>query len=568
MTGETGFLRLAALILRASIRLAPKDAREWGNAALGELYHVEGNWAAVAWAVGGASVLLKQTLIALLMPWRASQVLPAGNPLTREARIHKASLITVCACLAAALLCFLTPVFQQAFRVSLAQWHDVFHVDQSQLNRQPELEAFAREVEKNRDAEGMAFVAVRLRDGVESVRLANEAVRLNPKLIWIWGIIGGSFSTGPGVGEWAQKLEQWDPGNALPYLILAQREDIERGAGSFFHPPTPGTTWMEAMAAAFNSNRIDDYTDRLRALDRAVARRYSFNDPYFVVGGVDEYNLPNYTAWDSQRYAKLTIASCNALEARGDSKTAIEKYLMVVHFLRALNLHASYPFFFDALIPDIYTRLAAAYKKVGYASQSAYFTDLAATAQHDTEQHRLRWRSEIESRNSIFGVTPWNALVVEISDAGMLASFCLLLMALIVVIAQRGTLNPRKLQIGPVPTASGFLGSVGLLVSSIVLYVTYRPYAAIYTRFLQTGDTSQLKNLSDFLELTRSPIGTQIYSFKQRPHGPVFFSPYISVHTFTFYFWLAVIVLGVASLAVIAGRHLLKHHAPRAGAAA
>jgi hypothetical protein len=565
MTGETGFLRLAALILRTSIRLAPKDAREWGNAALGELYHVEGNWAAVAWAIGGASVLLKQALIAIVMPWRTRQALHAGNPLTREARMHKASLITVCACLAAALLFFLMPVFQQAFRVSLAQWHDVFHVDQGEY-WQPDLESFARRVEKNHDAEGMAFVAVRLRDGVESVRLANEAVRLDPKLIWIWGVVGARHAGASDVVEWAQKLEQWDPGNALPYLILAQRADIERGTGSFLHPPTPGTAWMEAMAAAFNSNRIDGYTDRLRALDRTVARRYNFNDPYFVVGGVDEYDLPNYTAWDSERYAKLTLASGGALETRGDLKGAIEKYLEVAHFVYLFDphTHSTFTWLVGPNVPDLYRRLAYAYEKIGIGAQSAYFSNLAT----EVEQYRLRMRSEIENRFSVLGVTPWNALVIEISDAGMLASFCLLLMALIVVIAQRGTLNPRKLHIGPVTTALGFLGSVGLLVSSIVLYVTYRPYAAIYTRFLQTGDTSQLKTLSDFLELTRSPIGTQILSFKSRPHGPVVFGPYISVHTFTFYFWLAVIVLGVASLAGIAGRHLLKRHSPRAGAAA
>ncbi len=566
MTGETGFLRLSALILRASIRLAPKDAREWGNAALGELYHVEGNWAAVAWALGGASVLLKQTLIAIVMPWRTRQALHAGNPLTREARMHKASLITVCTCLAAALLFFLMPVFQQAFRVSLAQWHDVFHVDQRQLNRQPELEAFARRAEKNRDAEGMAFVAVRLRDGVESVRLANEAVRLDPKLIWILGVVGARHANESGVVEWAQKLEQWDPGNALPYLILAQRSSLEHiSDGSFFLQPNPSAAWTDAMAAAFNSNRIDDYTDRLRALDRTVALRYNFNDPYFVIGGVDEYNLPTYTAWDSQRYAKMTIASGGALEARGDLKGAIEKYLEVAHFVYLFDpyTHSTFTWLVGPNVPDLYRRLADAYKKIGIGAQSVYFSNLATKV----EQYRLRMRSEIESRNSIFGVTPWNALVVEISDAGMLASFCLLLMALIVTLAQRGTLNPRKLQIGPIPTGLGFLGSVGLLVSSVTLYVTYRSYAAIYTRFLQTGDTSQLKTLSEFLELTRSPIGTQFLSFKSRPHGPVVLGPYISVHTFTFYFWLAVIVLGVASLAVIAGRHLLKRHSPRVGAA-
>ena len=120
---------------------------------------------------------------------------------------------------------------------------------------------------------------------------------------------------------------------------------------------------------------------------------------------------------------------------------------------------------------------------------------------------------------------------------------------------------------GPVATALGFLGPVGLLVSSVTLYVTYRPYAAIYTRFLQTGDTSQLRILREFLEFTRSPIGTQLYRFTPTPHGPAFFGPYISAHEFTFYFWLAVTVLGVATLAAMGGWHLVRRFRTRASAA-
>lgn len=558
--------RLAACMLRAGIRLAPPDAREWGAAMLGELHHIGGNWATVGWALGGASVLAKQTLIALVMPWRSRPTAPTGNPLLKEAKMHKASLIAGGACLAAAILFFLAPAFRQAFRVSLAQWNDVFHVDQSQWYQQPELESFARRVEKNRDAEGMAFVAARLNNGNESMRLADEAVRLDPKLIWIWGVVGARHAGAAGVPEWVHKLEQWDPGNAMPYLILAQRADIERGAGSFLHPSIPGTAWMEAMAAAFNSNRIDDYTDRQRALVRTVARRYNINDPYFVVGGEDEYTLPNYTAWDSERYAKLTVASGGALEARGDLKGAIEKYLEVAHFVYLFDpyTHSTFTWLVGPDVPDLYRRLTDAYKKIGIEAQSAYFSNLATKV----EQRRLQLRSEIENRFSVFGVTPWNALVVEVSDSGMLASFCLLLIALIVILAQRGTLNPRKLQMGAVPTALGFIGSVGLLVSSVTLYVTYRPYAAIYTRFLQTGDTSQLKTLSDFLEFTRSPIGTQIYRPAPGHHGVFILSPYVSTHAFTFYFWLVVTMAGLAGLAAIGARHLLKRSRPRTGSVA
>ncbi|MGA8182877.1 MAG: hypothetical protein WB819_04455, partial [Terriglobia bacterium] len=85
--------RLAEGLLRAGIRLAPAEAREWGNAMLGELQHIKGKWAAVSWALGGAGVLAKQSLIALLLPSRGGQPAPVGNPLSGEGKMHKASLM-------------------------------------------------------------------------------------------------------------------------------------------------------------------------------------------------------------------------------------------------------------------------------------------------------------------------------------------------------------------------------------------------------------------------------------------------------------------------------------------
>jgi len=561
--------RVASLVLRAGIRLAPGDAREWGNAMLGELHQIEGRWAAVAWALGGAGVLAKKALIALLLPAQNSQAAPIRNPLSGEAKTHKASLIACGACLAAVLLFFLAPVFRQAFRISLAQWQGVIHIDQRQWVRQPELESLVRRVEKNRDAEGMAFVAARLHDGAESVRLADEAVRLDPNLIWILGIVGARHSVAPDVPEWIEQLKRWDPGNALPYLIMAQRTDLERGAGgSFVHPREPSAAWIKAMASAFSSNRIDDYTERLQTIDRKVARRYNLSDPYDLVESGSRPRLPSYAIANSFRYAKLVIASGESLEARGGNKGAIEKYLQVAHFVRMFESHNNNPIFLDMIMPDLYRRLAAIYGKTGDAPQSAYFSDFARTAENELQQRSLQWSSEIENQRSIFGVTPWNALVVEISDAAMLASAFLLLLSLLAVLARSRSFNPRKLRVGLVATGLGLLGAAGLLVSSITLYVVYSPYAAIYTRFLETGDDSQLKFLREFLELTRSPIGTQIYRFRPTPHGPAFVGPYITENAFAFYFWLAVTVLGLVSLAVIAGRHLRKRVGPGAGAAA
>ena len=58
--------RLAAGILKAAIRVAPEASREWAAAMLRELDFVEGDWAALLWALGSTTVILRHAVIA----WR------------------------------------------------------------------------------------------------------------------------------------------------------------------------------------------------------------------------------------------------------------------------------------------------------------------------------------------------------------------------------------------------------------------------------------------------------------------------------------------------------------------
>ena len=72
--------------------------------------------------------------------------------------MRKTVLAAIATCTAASLLFFLAPVFRQAFRVSLAQWHDVLHVQLrfTYAEPDPELDALAKKAEQNHDAEALA----------------------------------------------------------------------------------------------------------------------------------------------------------------------------------------------------------------------------------------------------------------------------------------------------------------------------------------------------------------------------------------------------------------------------
>jgi hypothetical protein len=52
---------LATKLLRAVLRHAPADSREWAEAMLRELDYIEGDWAALFWAMGSASAIFRHS---------------------------------------------------------------------------------------------------------------------------------------------------------------------------------------------------------------------------------------------------------------------------------------------------------------------------------------------------------------------------------------------------------------------------------------------------------------------------------------------------------------------------
>ncbi len=54
--------RLAARVLNSAVRRSSADSQCWGNAMLGELDCVEGDWAALRWALGSTTAVLRHSL--------------------------------------------------------------------------------------------------------------------------------------------------------------------------------------------------------------------------------------------------------------------------------------------------------------------------------------------------------------------------------------------------------------------------------------------------------------------------------------------------------------------------
>ena len=326
---------VAIALLRFAIWIAPNDTHDWGRGMLSELNHVEGNWSALLWSLGGAGVLAKHAMLALILPGTHRRAVSSASELfEKEGPMRKPALAVIASCVVASLLLFLAPVFRQAFRVSLAQWHNVLHV-QAPFTEQTDavLKDLLRKAEQNHDAEALAFVASRT-DQSESVRLADEAVHLDPNLTWLYGIAGTAYLSPSEIDRRVSLLEQWDPQNALPHLIAAQKIGVTVTHSKEFPlgEVEENQAWEKEMGTAFQSPKLDGYRDRQKQLYRKVLARYRLDDPFLAPSDTNWYGFPSYSVWYCSLYAQSLLESGQALESQSDRKAATEKYLAVARF--------------------------------------------------------------------------------------------------------------------------------------------------------------------------------------------------------------------------------------------
>lgn len=529
--------RIATALLQLAISIAPQEALDWGHAMLSELRHVEGNWAALFWSLGGAGVLAKHALVALIFPSRNRPAIPSGGDFfSKEGSMRKPALALIASCVVASLLFFLVPVFRQAFRVSLLQWHYVLHasVRVGDLTSGAELDALARKAEENRDAEGLAFVATRHPYGAKSVQLAEEAVRLDPRLTWIYAPVAEyatPYYSFPQIDRWGVALGKYDPQNALPHLMAAEKIDLDqvdhrRVPEDGEHEPA---AWKDAMAEAFQCAKLDDYSVQRTELDRRVMARYHITDP-FQAEDDGLIWLPSFGVSDSYSYSALVLKSAEDLESRGDHKGAFEMYSAIAKFGQLLSETRFYLRFknFDEAL----TRLEALSRKDGNEAQAELYASLLKRNQTQF-QEKLAY---LRARGGGDSVPRWNAFVARASGAAMLASVLLLVTCLIAVLIRGRSLRLSALRPSGLTLVLACTSAIVVLLSSAMLYVSYRPYAEIFRSFVSSGDVSGLRQLSDFLEYTLVPLGTGN-------------NPYLDFQEHVFHFWVALVLLcGLAVL--------------------
>jgi len=192
-----------------------------------------------------------------------------------------------------------------------------------------------------------------------------------------------------------------------------------------------------------------------------------------------------------------------------------------------------------------YTRLAALAAKSNRPAEAAFYEFLAG-------QERQTMAQESASRYDRFignQVARWDADLARRSGAVMLLSCALLVATLFAVLLRSRSLRLNSLRPGRFAIVLGLSSSAAFFVSSVVLRLSYQPYAEILRRYVRDGDETGLSNLQDYLGHAHAPIGSGWLPPRQ---------------DYSVYFWLAVIILCAFALLVAVLRYFQAR--PRASA--
>jgi hypothetical protein len=406
-----------------------------------------------------------------------------------------------------------------------------------------------RKAEQNHDAEALAFVALRTWDRSESARLADEAVRLDPNLTWVYAS-AGTFYLPSSSADRISALERWDPQNALPHLIVAQKigQNVISNKESPLGKAQGNPGWQDAMEAAFQSPKLDTYVDRRKSLDRRVLARYHVDDPFQVVSYGDWYGLPSYSSWYSSSYAESLLDAGKSFEARGDRKAALDKYWTIARFGQLMGVNRE--FLMRKQLKEAYARLATLSQLEGDQAGAAFYAALADQLDKAWENQLTSWRNT--SRGS--DVSQWNAFLVRLSGLLILLFGFLLALCVLGLVIRSRLVKATLLRPSGLTLALGCVAAVGALLASAILFVSYWPYSHVLQRFVKAGDEAGLPELSNFLGNSQLPLGS----------GLRIGSWYVGVGDTVFYFWGAVTTLCVFALLVALLRHFqtrLRHAA-------
>jgi len=543
---DTAARRIMQNILTCAIRLYPSEKRAWGEAIVAESSSVTEFSAALSWTVGGLMVAFR-AFFSRVFRRPAAKSEPALNGPAQVPPPLPWKLVLVCLAISGALL--FVPDLRQGLSVIFSSWRDEFHPrDEAAL-----WEKIGREAENKSDAAAMAVAAMRLPDPEGNrfdvaVRMAENAVAKDPSLTWTYYFLAQRRSDSRFRGsphpELIQRLQEWDPQNAVPYLAeadeIAQTHEHDpqwRGRGSskeekIAHIRGRDPRWLALMDRAFAAPVYGAYFAQRLDLDLRVMQRLGVIDPQLATTAYFSGDvLPSILNW--REYADLRLAQGEEAERAGKWEDAASEYWAVAQFGQRVCLGHKGEADVELLIArDLQERsfnhLQPVLLQLG-RTKEAQVVAYAAQLQH-AENEEMRAHDESETRR----------LLTFSLASGLLVHFCAILSAASVLLIAVALFTFAVRRAPSRFVRFGLTYAPLLLVLSCVgLLCAYHPYAAYYRSYLANPSAQDHESILNALLVSGVP---------QYVHSQT------SVNDSHVYFWWAIVATGCATGIWLASR--------------
>jgi hypothetical protein len=479
--------RFAHFSLQLALRLWPEETRHWGQALAAELDEIEKPFEALQWALGGL-MLFTRASASQFLAWLK---LPAGSRLSPASLLPgsaapvlpKRSRLFSAAILLATVVLFFFPQTREAISTIRASWSG-YRGDSSDLRA---LRNLAARAEKEKDAHTLAFVALVTPDPGRSARLAEQAVTLDPSLIWIYASRGPRPDYNPPPKNGFARLLAADSDNAFLEILAAQViSDPSYQTLLAHHTPTQQDTeaalvanedWVTHMDRAFRAPRYDSYFSRRWQLTQEVWNRNPNLSVTLIFNSLWAHPLPDFLS--TKTYANFLVQKAQQAAAGGHQEQAEPLLVEVDSFGRRvtdqgeldlekfLGLDVSRRA--TIALRDLYQLLSRTSKSQEAAKRLQLIDD-----QRDVLMHSFRPMDELRLH-----ALERSALRVQLSA---ILALLLAVMAAVCLVALEWRSRKsaaRKLWLRRVVCLAADWAPAGLLLACVGLLWFFRPYVEI-----------------------------------------------------------------------------------------
>lgn len=437
----------------------------------------------------------------LLRSWNRPAGVPEAGPLAELAknatRVPRTPRFVTALLLLASVAMVFVPDVREGIKATFNAWRGEHYnwLDEPKLTQVPRLRQLG---EQNHDAQALAVVALLAQDNSERMKMADQAVTLDASLTWIYAYVRTtdnltSCCSGPMPAAWLDKLQKWDPDNAVPRLLAAHQSLLSFGEawqkGGYRGPYNDEALkylqqdklWLAEMESVYRAPKYDHYYSRVFDLYRVVAQRYAIRD-MATTDAVLGTTMPVWTGLgDARIYSQLLSARAEAAERVGNYAEAEELYRKPMEFSERVAAQTHTRREREGWLSiegDSLRRLQALLAKTSRAEDAALVGFKVDALQTDT----VAWGPERDW--SWDDGNGWEGFMIRFFTGTILVLGALSFFSLVVLfLRRRAAVEDRGWGMSLASFGADF-SPLLLLLSCAGLFVAYRPVALMYDRYM------------------------------------------------------------------------------------